>query len=70
MKVAYKQQIVGEYKADYVIDGKVLLELKAISGLKALHEAQAIHYLAATGLRLAILMNFGGQRLEYKRIVK
>jgi GxxExxY protein len=70
LAVVYKGQIIGEYIADLVIDGKIILELKAVSKFTPAHEAQAHHYLAATGLRLAILLNFGAPSLEQKRIVR
>jgi GxxExxY protein len=70
LEVIYKGQVVGEYIADIVVDGKVIVELKAISALTKAHEAQAHNYLAATGLRLALLLNFGAKSLEWKRIVR
>ncbi len=69
LKVFYKDLMVGEYEADLVVDNKVVLELKAVSTINAAHIAQARHYLAATGLRLAIVLNFGAASLERKRIV-
>ena len=70
LPVHYKNDIVGVYKADLVIDGKIIVEIKGISRLNASHNAQAHHYLAATGLELAILINFGMSSLEYRRVVK
>jgi len=70
LPVYYKGQLVGEYKADFVIDGKIIIEIKSVSSLAKAHEAQALHYLAATGLQLAIIVNFGAPSLQYKRIVK
>ncbi len=70
LAVVYKDQIVGEYIADLVIDGKVILELKAVSDLHPAHEAQAHHYITATGLRLALLINFGAPSLEWRRIIR
>ena len=78
LPVYYKDQLVGHYVADpstklrtcFVIDGQIILELKAVSGLTKAHEAQAHNYLAATGLRLAILINFGTDSLQQKRIVR
>ena len=78
LAVVYKDQIIGEYIADLVIDGKIIIELKAVSKLTPAHEAQAHHYLAATGLHLAILLNpstglrasFGAPSLEQKRIAR
>jgi GxxExxY protein len=70
LPVYYKGQLIGEYKADLVVDGKIILELKAVSAISRAHEAQALHYLAATGLRLAIILNFGANSLQQKRVVK
>jgi GxxExxY protein len=70
LPVTYKGDLVGLYKADLIVDNKIILEIKGISKLNASHEAQALHYLAATGLQLAILINFGMSSLEYRRAVK
>jgi len=70
LPVYYKERLVGEYEADFVIDGQVILELNSVSAFSNAHVAQAHHYLAATGLRLAILINFGAPSLETKRVVK
>ncbi len=70
LPVHYKEQVVGTYQADLVIDNKIIVELKSAAGLHPTHFAQAQHYLAATGLHLALLINFGGNKIETKRIVK
>ena len=70
LPVRYKNVLVGNYEADFVIEDKIILEIKGISRLHPKHEAQAIHYLTATGLRLAILLNFGASSLQHQRIVK
>ena len=70
LPVQYKGQLVGEYVADLIVDDEIILELKAVSKITAAHEAQAHNYLAATGLRLAILLNFGASSLQQKRIVR
>lgn len=70
LPITYKGVLAGDYVADFVIDGKVILEIKSVSKLNASHQAQAMHYLAATGYRLAILLNFGQGSLEQRRIVK
>ena len=78
LPVYYKGKLVGQYVADsstklrtcFVIDEQIILELKAVSALTKAHEAQAHNYLAATGLRLAILLNFGAESLQQKRIVR
>jgi len=70
LPVSYKEDLVGVYKADLIIDGKITVEIKGVSKLNASHQAQALHYLAATGLELAILINFGAGSLEYRSVVK
>ncbi|MGE5378627.1 MAG: GxxExxY protein [Bacteroidota bacterium] len=70
LPVVYKDVIIGDYEADLVIDKKFVIELKAISKLNSSHEAQAMHYLAATGLHLALLLNFGAGSLEHRRVIK
>ena len=66
----YKGELISEYEADLVVDGKIVVEIKSISRLNSIHEAQAIHYLTATGLQLALLVNFGAGSLEYRRVIK
>ena len=68
-KVKYKDVIVGDYSADLVIDKRVLIGLKACTGLESVHEAQLLNYLKASGIRVGLLMNFGKPRLEYRRFV-
>ena len=67
--VRYKGQPVGVYYADLLVDGKVICEIKAVGGLSSAHEAQLIHYLKATGIKVGLLLNFGAKRLEIKRRV-
>jgi GxxExxY protein len=69
LPVHYKSQLIGEYQADLVVDGKIIVELKAVSALAPAHAAQARNYLAATGLRLAILISFGAASLQTKRVI-
>jgi GxxExxY protein len=70
LPVYYKGILVGDYEADFVIEGIIILEIKAVSQLHPRHEAQAINYLTATGFRLAILLNFGTSSLQHQRLVK
>jgi len=68
--VTYRQVQVGEYRADFPVDRKIILEIKAVTALIAEHQAQVLHYLTATGLRLALLLNFGNKSLQFKRIIR
>jgi GxxExxY protein len=70
LPVTYKGIMVGDYVADFMVEDKVILEIQAVSILHPRHEAQAINYLTATGFRLAILLNFGADSLQHRRLVK
>jgi len=69
IKVYYGGIIVGNYVADLLVEGCVLVELKAIKALGNVEMAQCLNYLKATGLRICLLLNFGQPRVEVKRIV-
>ena len=66
--VYYDGVLVGEYFADLLVEGKVLVELKAIRSLDDAHTAQCLNYLAATGVPVCLLLNFG-KRVEVKRFI-
>ncbi len=68
-EVNYRNRIIGKYFADIVVGDKLLVELKALSGLNREHEAQVMNYLKASGLSVGILLNFGTPKLGIKRIV-
>jgi len=67
--VNYNDVIVGEYAADLLVEGTIIVELKAVKALDSVHIAQSINYLKATGLDVCLLINFGKPRLEIRRIV-
>lgn len=67
--VRYRGTVVGEYAADLIVDAKVIVELKALTALDGVHEAQLLNYLRTSGLRVGLLLNFGRPRLEYRRLV-
>jgi len=69
INVSYKGASVGNYYADMLVDGKIIIELKATEKLGRLHEAQLLNYLKATGMKLGYLINMGGKSVEYKRMV-
>ena len=64
--VSYKGHIVGSYKADMIVDGKVIVELKATNSLVPINEAQLVNYLTATGIDDGILINFGSERIQIR----
>ena len=69
-KLYYKGRLLKKtYKADFVCMGEVLVELKALDRLTSQEESQVINYLKASGLEVALLINFGAESLEWKRIV-
>ena len=59
-----------DYIADFVVDNKVILELKAVKKLETVFEAQLINYLKATGLKVGFVVNFGEEHLNFKRIYR
>ncbi len=69
IKVTFEEEIVGNYIADMVVDDKIILELKSAESIAKAHKAQALNYLKATGMKLAIILNFGKEKLEYHRVV-
>ena len=69
IKVFYKDDIVGEYTADILVEEKVILELKTVERFEKIHEAQLLNYLRATGIQIGILVNFKHSKAEIKRMV-
>jgi len=67
--VHYDGVAVGEYTADLLVEGILLLELKAVKNLDDIHLAQCLNYLKATNLHLCLLMNFAKPKFEVRRIV-
>lgn len=68
ISIYLRKHNVGNYKADLIIEGKILIELKAVSKLIPEHEAQIINYLKASKIDFGLLMNFGDEP-EFKRFV-
>jgi len=67
--VFFQSVNIGFHKLDLIVDGRVILELKAVSEIIPVHKQQALAYLKATGLQLAIVINFGASRLQVERVV-
>ena len=69
IKVKFSGKVVGDYIADVLVEDKLILELKILKNISNIHKAQAFNYLKATGLKLAIIINFKKERLETERVV-
>lgn len=65
----YKGTEIGLYYADILVEQTVVCEIKAMKSLNREHEAQLIHYLKATGIRVGLLLNFGSKSAEVKRMM-
>lgn len=63
------QEPIGTRRADFVVEGKVLVEIKAIKELEDVHMAQALNYLKAYKLEIGLLINFGSKSLTFKRLI-
>ncbi len=69
-KIKYKNIILPRgYNADFVVYDKIILESKAIEGLTSSHVKQTLNYIAASKLKLGLLVNFGEESLAHKRVV-
>ena len=68
MKIYYRNEEVGTRRVDFFVEGKVMVELKAVEKLEDVHKAQAINYCEAYGIADGLLINFGGKSLDFKRV--
>lgn len=68
MPIYYKNHEIGTRRVDFLVDGMISVELKAVIHLEDVHLAQAINYLEAFNLEVGLLINFGSQSLDFKRI--
>ncbi len=68
--VHYNNHIVGEFRADIIVEKTVVVELKAVQQLTTAHEAQLVNYLTATNIEHGLLINFGSEKIEIKRKYK
>ena len=69
LPVRYKGQNIGVYIPDLVVDDLVIIELKCVETFRKEHLAQCMNYLAITGFKLCMLLNFQRTRLEWRRVV-
>jgi GxxExxY protein len=66
IEVIFEQQVVGEYRADILVNDTIILEIKAVDSLHPRHEVQLVNYLRATNKEVGLLINFGN-RMDVKR---
>ena len=67
LAVLFRGENVGQFFADIIAEGRVLVELKSAKNLAPEHQVQIINYLKATGIEVGLLINFGPTKLEYRR---
>jgi GxxExxY protein len=67
LKVMYDGIVLGDYVADFVVDKRVVVELKAVDQIVKAHEIQLVSYLAAIRFDVGLLINFGGQKIQVRR---
>lgn len=68
MPIFYRNQNIGTRRADFFVENKILVELKALTRLEDVHLAQALNYLEAYNMEIGLLINFGSKSLEFKRL--
>lgn len=68
MPIHYDGREIGTRRVDFLVDGKIMVELKAITGLEDVHIAQGLNYLEAYDLEIGLLINFGAKKLQFKRL--
>lgn len=67
LKVHYREQVVGDFFADLLVEDELIVELKSVERLGKMHEAQLVNYLVATGIEVGLLINFGSTGVDVKR---
>jgi GxxExxY protein len=68
--VFYQTELIRHLAPDLIVDGKIIVDAKVVAAFNEAHVAQMIGYLAISGLKLALLLNFKSARLEWKRVVR
>jgi len=69
MPIFYRNEQIGTRRVDFFVEGEIMVELKAIIELENVHLAQAINYLEAYNVKTGLLINFGSQSLQFKRLL-
>lgn len=69
MPIFYREEHIGTRRVDFLVEGVICVELKALTKLEDVHLAQAINYLEAYNLEIGLLLNFGTKSLGFKRVI-
>lgn len=69
LKIHYKDELVGDYFADILVENAIIIELKTVKEFDSIHVAQCLNYLKITNLKLCLLINFSKPKVEIKRVV-
>ncbi|MBK6647459.1 MAG: GxxExxY protein [Anaerolineales bacterium] len=69
MSIFYDGFEIGKRRVDFLVEQKVMVEIKALTALEDVHLAQAINYLEAYNLEIGLLLNFGAKSLQYRRVI-
>ena len=69
MPILYEGNEVGTRRVDFLIENKIMVELKALTKIEKIHIAQGLNYLEAYNLEIGLLLNFGSTKLEFKRLI-
>lgn len=67
--ILYNKARIGYFEADFVVDSKVIIELKATQAIGDLHMGQLLSYMKAARMRVGLIINFAGKSLEWKRLI-
>ena len=70
MLITYKEKEIGSRRVDFLVDGDIMVELKALIKLEEVHKAQIMNYIEAYKVKIGLLLNFGAKSLEVKRFIK
>jgi len=68
MDIFYRDRNIGTRRVDFFVEGKIMVELKAVIELEDVHLAQAINYMEAYNMEIGLLINFGSKSLQFKRV--
>jgi len=68
MPLQYKDHNIGTRRVDFFVEGKIMVEIKALVNLEEVHLAQALNYLEAYNMEIGLLLNFGAKSLQFKRV--